>query len=836
MPLRRAAEYDEDKDHIQCSESGPIPDLSGVHPSFAHIFLEPDGIRQSPYTQDEVAYDAFQYTRPSVTRSRSQQSTDYVQGLPASLRPAYGLVGRPKSPSAESMAADWADQMNMMRMRQDQIDCWIDSLDSQISLARTQGTALEEVRLDEGLSPLAQTASGQPRHWSGQQRKAVPVKSVHGSILIATSGVSGDQSRGQSSRRAAVVQTEGGGDVLVETPWRSSEMLLTATLCLFQALLFYPYGQGLTTAFSLSNSILHATEHSSQVLPEHDRMNTMADAAWIAASYPLTHAAFSLLGHQFGAACGHRLMLLAACTFWIAFQLGCAFAPSVTVLCILRAVAGIGAAFMTSNAFALVVVFMPAGRKRAMTLGLMGAMALMGTSTACLLSAIIVQLTAWKWSFLAPACCGVVLLLLALATVPRDSPLRSRARIDLIGGYLGIAGLCLFNFVFNQARVVGWDEAYIYVLIPVALGHMLSFFFWETRIASHPVLPVRLWRSRHLPRTLFMALCSSLSLGVFLWYFGLFGTQIRKYSVVENGANYQPITALSAVTVFASSRLLTWASAKYLLAGVNLALVLANTLLAAAPRDVTFWAMMFPATCMIAWSASLTQAAGRAIEVESLEQKDQSIATTLLHAMLSYGLSTGIGIAGTVEMEASDDGHDPLVGYQCSFIVAAAPAGIALVGSLMFLGSDTRSKTRGFEQMKETRRRRPLLGNVRLMAPRRRPVERGPTLYEKDYWKVKIQVPDDDFDQDNEASLPADRHFTIESRRQRGLLICDDCRAEELRQFCKERGIRLLGSSNNRAGMIAALELADEKGTTFDRFLDLPPELRLRIYQAYKTS
>ena len=113
----------------------------------------------------------------------------------------------------------------------------------------------------------------------------------------------------------------------------------------------------------------------------------------------------------------------------------------------------------------------------------------------------------------------------------------------------------------------------------------------------------------------------------------------------------------------------------------------------------------------------------------------------------------------------------------------------------------------------------------------------GPTLAEKDYWKVKIQPPDDNVsEQDNEDSLPADRHFAIESRRQRGLLIYDDCSQEELRQFCGERGIRLLRSSNNRAGMIASLELADDQGTTFDRFLDLPAELRLRIYQSYKAS
>ncbi|KAM3414835.1 hypothetical protein BST61_g9979 [Cercospora zeina] len=726
MQQHRSAEHSEDENQIQYANAAKTSEQPAVSPAFAYHPLEAT-TSQARYARDEAEYDVLEYIPPSTTRPHIQSSADYAQDLPALLRPAYGKLSRSRSPSDDFMAAEVADQTNMMRMKQDRIDCWIDTLESQLSIARTQTTSLDEVPLNEHLPPLPRTASGQPRNWKGQQRKAVPVPSMHGSILIATSGPSGEQSRTVSSRRTVpsrrnrLMQPDGrGGDVVVESPWRSSEVLLLATLCLFQALMYYPYGQGLTTAASISSSLLHGTERSAQELPGDDHTKVIADAAWIAASYPLTHAVFSLLGHQIGTACGHRLVLLAACVFWAAFQLGCAFAPSVAVLCILRAFSGMGAAFITSSVSALVVVCMPAGRKRATTIGLMGAMALLGTSAACVLSALFVQLTAWKWSFIAPASCGVTLLILALVTVPQESAWQSRAKIDVIGSYLGIAGFCLLNFVFNQARVVGWDDPYIYILIPIALGHTLSFFFWETRIASEPVLPVALWRSRHLPRTLFMTLCSCLSLGVFLWYFSLFGAQIRKYSPVENGANYQPITALSIATISAAFQLLTWASAKSVLAGVNLALVVANTLLAAAPGDLTFWGMMFPAVCIVALSATLVPVAGRAMDVENLGQQHQSIAVTLLYAALSYGLSMGIGVAGTVETIARGDSDDVRVGYQCAFIFAVAPAGIALVGSLLFLGGDARSKTGGFERMKESNKL-----PRRLLTRADRPGERG---------------------------------------------------------------------------------------------------------------
>ena len=68
------------------------------------------------------------------------------------------------------------------------------------------------------------------------------------------------------------------------------------------------------------------------------------------------------------------------------------------------------------------------------------------------------------------------------------------------------------------------------------------------------------------------------------------------------------------------------------------------------------------------------------------------------------------------------------------------------------------------------------------------------------------------------------------------MLIYDNCSDNELRKFCRQRSIRLLRSSASRDGMIASLERADDEGATFARFLDLPTELQLRVYDFYKSS
>lgn len=69
-------------------------------------------------------------------------------------------------------------------------------------------------------------------------------------------------------------------------------------------------------------------------------------------------------------------------------------------------------------------------------------------------------------------------------------------------------------------------------------------------------------------------------------------------------------------------------------------------------------------------------------------------------------------------------------------------------------------------------------------------------------------------------------------RWQRGLLNCEKCSATELRTFATRRGI--LNKSELRkpprvVNLAARLEKADDC-ETFSRFLDLPAELRLRIY------
>ncbi|KAK5724414.1 hypothetical protein LTR15_004459 [Elasticomyces elasticus] len=82
------------------------------------------------------------------------------------------------------------------------------------------------------------------------------------------------------------------------------------------------------------------------------------------------------------------------------------------------------------------------------------------------------------------------------------------------------------------------------------------------------------------------------------------------------------------------------------------------------------------------------------------------------------------------------------------------------------------------------------------------------------------------------------RHYPSDSLRRldihwlrfkRGLIAYCNCTTKEIRRFCQQRGLDTLGSTSKNS-LISTLEKADEEWT-FERFNDLPPELKGMIWE-----
>lgn len=117
-------------------------------------------------------------------------------------------------------------------------------------------------------------------------------------------------------------------------------------------------------------------------------------------TFSLTQGTFVLVSGRLGDVYGHRELLLAGGAWLTVCTLASAFCNNFFAFVTMRALAGLGGAFIMPNAVAMISSTNPPGRVRNLSLGMFGASAPMGGYFGALFLGAFLQRTEWKWFFI----------------------------------------------------------------------------------------------------------------------------------------------------------------------------------------------------------------------------------------------------------------------------------------------------------------------------------------------------------------------------------------------------------------------------------------------------
>lgn len=415
---------------------------------------------------------------------------------------------------------------------------------------------------------------------------------------------------------------------------------------------------------------------------------TVSSAQWVVNAYVLTFAGFLLLGGRAADIFGRRRVYMTGLFIFTVASIGAGFAATDTQMVAVRALQGIGGAILSPATLTIIVTTFH-GPRLPKAIGAWSAVAGAGGAVGALLGGVLTGWFSWRWVFFINVPFGIAAAIMATMYLREMRNRDAAVKLDITGAVLVTGSLASIIYGVVNTTTKGWGStSTLSWFLGGAIG-LAAFLFWESNVASHPLVPFRIFKSRAL---------SSANVVMFLvggaffamWYFLTFYFQnILHYGPVKAGFAFLPMAIGIITGAQISSRLLVKTGARpILLVGAAIA-SLGFLWISLIRVDSSYWGSIFVPAIMCAFAIGLLFAPLANTATAGVDRADAGLASGVLNTARQVGGSLALAILGTVAADKSatflnPTSGDALVGgYQRAFQISAFITFIALLASFM---------------------------------------------------------------------------------------------------------------------------------------------------------
>lgn len=460
--------------------------------------------------------------------------------------------------------------------------------------------------------------------------------------------------------------------------------------------------------------------------------------SWVSDAFVLPMAALILTAGVFGEAHGRKKVYQAGLALSGLGALVALCAPTVQVLWIGQALAGLGSAALLPTTLALISHAVPDPRERGKFIGLWATALSAALALGPVLAGLVLEHAAWRWIYLYVVPASLLAMAFA-AKLLTDSRAPGARRLDWPGQITAALTITALVYGIIEGGAGSFTDAKVLVALCVAAVSGVGFVLAELR-STDPMLDLTLFRSPAFTATTLIAMISFLGLIGFFFTLSLYFGLVQRLSTLDAAWRLLIVTAVPLLLGAPVGRLVHRVSPRLLIPGGLLVTTAALLTLTGIDADTSFaslsWrlallglGMAFVITPMTATAVSAVpfrQAGMAAAGNNAFRQVGGALGPAVLGALLSTeavgalpghltdaGLgaqavgqvtavaeSGGIGAVGAVDLGADTPrmlaalSESFLDGLQLCLLVAAALTLLAaVVGAALLRGPSAPSRT-----------------------------------------------------------------------------------------------------------------------------------------------
>jgi EmrB/QacA subfamily drug resistance transporter len=406
----------------------------------------------------------------------------------------------------------------------------------------------------------------------------------------------------------------------------------------------------------------------------------LSELEWVVTGYALTFAAFMLTGGKLADLLGRRLIFMLGLAVFTGASLACGLASNGGFLIGARVVQGLGGALMNPATLSIITATFPP-RQRGTAIGIWAGVSAMALAIGPLVGGLLTEHVNWNWIFFINVPIGILGLLAIPLFIDESRDTSHEQRPDVPGLITSAIGLFSLTYAFIESNNYGWGSARILTAFAIAAVSLAVFVFLE-RQQRLPMLDLSLFRNRTFSGANTAMLFVGLAMFGTFFYLSLYMQNVLRYSPVQTGASFLPMTCLIILIAPRAGKLSDRFGSRWLVGGGMTLLAVMLLYYSRLGAHESFWVLL-PGLLIGGIGMGTTMTPVTAAAMSAVPVDKAGVGSAVLNSGRQVGGSLGIAVMGAIVAAGAGSAHTPeafLGGFHDALRVASA---LALAGAIV---------------------------------------------------------------------------------------------------------------------------------------------------------